>query len=175
MASWFRWRSWRSGARCGFGVASGAGCGNAASDRRLADFRALPGHACSGAQGASTGFRALPCLSRKHCWYPFFCRAGCVRALAGSGEHPPDAPDLAKFPVESGVWRQVREDLIAGDVARELGADRTLNRTYLNTASGSTADLFVAWFQSQRGGASQPHSPKVCLRAPVGRPRARAI
>ncbi len=86
-----------------------------------------------------------------------------MRALAGSGEHPPDAPDLAKFPVESGVWRQVREDLIAGDVARELGADRTLNRTYLNTASGSTADLFVAGFQSQRGGASQPHSPKVCM------------
>ena len=29
----------------------------------------------------------------------------------------------------------------------------------------AVAGLFVAWFQSQRAGASQPHSPKVCLPA----------
>jgi EpsI family protein len=44
-----------------------------------------------------------------------------------------------------------------------LGADQTLERAYLNPATGATVDLFVAWFQSQRGGATQPHSPKVCM------------
>ncbi|MEJ7606092.1 MAG: exosortase C-terminal domain/associated protein EpsI [Bryobacteraceae bacterium] len=30
---------------------------------------------------------------------------------------------------------------------------------------GSVASLFVAWFQSQRSGTSQPHSRRVCLPA----------
>ena len=41
--------------------------------------------------------------------------------------------------------------------------DRLLSRSYLSGASNQFASLFVAWFQSQRAGASQPHSPKVCL------------
>jgi EpsI family protein len=31
--------------------------------------------------------------------------------------------------------------------------------------AGPVVGLFVAWFQSQRAGTSQPHSPKVCLPA----------
>src|SRR5258705_12762765 len=47
----------------------------------------------------------------------------------------------------------------------QLGAGRVLSRIYASAdeSIGGTANLFLAWFQSQRGGASQPHSPKVCL------------
>jgi EpsI family protein len=40
-----------------------------------------------------------------------------------------------------------------------------LSQTYVQTPTGTLASLFVAWFQTQRGGARQPHSPKVCLPA----------
>jgi EpsI family protein len=39
-----------------------------------------------------------------------------------------------------------------------------LSRTYTRRA-GAPVELLVAWFQSQRAGSSQPHSPKVCLPA----------
>lgn len=56
----------------------------------------------------------------------------------------------------------LREDPVDADVASTLLADRLLSRTYSNRAGGQV-QLLVAWFQSQRAGASQPHSPKVCL------------
>jgi EpsI family protein len=54
-----------------------------------------------------------------------------------------------------------------------LRADRLLSRTYVQRTAASAsangmdvpAGLLVAWFRSQRAGASQPHSPKVCLPA----------
>ncbi|MEP6539552.1 MAG: exosortase C-terminal domain/associated protein EpsI [Bryobacteraceae bacterium] len=87
-----------------------------------------------------------------------------VYRIAGA-ERPPQPPALATFPFTFDTWRQLREDPIAADVAAELRADQILSRTYLDQSTGSTANLFVAWFQSQRSGASQPHSPKVCLPA----------
>jgi EpsI family protein len=50
-------------------------------------------------------------------------------------------------------------------LVNELHADRLLNRIYVDRPTGSLASLFLAWFQSQRGGKSQPHSPQVCLPA----------
>jgi EpsI family protein len=98
-------------------------------------------------------------------------QAGAVYWIAGS-EHPPAAPDFAAFPPAMGTWQKVREDGIDPETAAQLRADRTLNWTYFGTAGIGTpgmaawqANLFVAWFQSQRGGASQPHSPQVCLPA----------
>ena len=44
-------------------------------------------------------------------------------------------------------------------------ADLLGHEAGLFTPTGSLASLFVAWFQTQRGGARQPHSPKVCLPA----------
>ena len=82
-----------------------------------------------------------------------------------SGEHPQAPPPLSRFPVEFGQWKLFREDPVAADIARELGADRLLSQTYIETPTGSRASLFVAWFQTQRGGVRQPHSPKVCLPA----------
>jgi EpsI family protein len=84
---------------------------------------------------------------------------------AAGRERAPAPPSLSSFPSEIGEWRQLRDDPIAADVAAELRADRLLSRTYAQSATGSVAGLFVAWFQSQRAGSGQPHSPKVCLPA----------
>src|SRR5438128_2353023 len=90
-----------------------------------------------------------------------------VQALAvqwiGRRESPPRPPDLSRLQPEFGNWKLLRSDPIAEDVAHELRADALLSRTYLQLPESRLIDLFVAWFQSQRGGASQPHSPKVCL------------
>ena len=91
-------------------------------------------------------------------------QAFIVRWAAG-GERAPAPPSLSALPSEFREWRQLRDEPIAIDVATELRADQLLSRTYAHAASGSVADLFVAWFQSQRSGTSQPHSPKVCLPA----------
>jgi len=84
---------------------------------------------------------------------------------AASGEHPPELPALSGFPAEFGRWKLVHEDPIAADVVKELMADRLFSQTYIQTATGSSAGLFVAWFQTQRGGTRQPHSPGVCFPA----------
>jgi EpsI family protein len=82
---------------------------------------------------------------------------------AAGGERPPAPPDLSRFPAEFGGWKQFREDPIAADVAAELGADRVLSRTYIHRPAGLLASLLVVWYQSQRSGHSQPHSPQMCL------------
>jgi EpsI family protein len=82
---------------------------------------------------------------------------------AAGGERPPAPPELSRFPGEFGSWRQVREDPVTADVVAELGADRLLSRTYFDRSSGLLGSLFVIWYQSQRAGHSQPHSPKMCL------------
>ena len=94
----------------------------------------------------------------------FLAQTLLVLSLSGV-EHAPAPPSLATFPSELPEWRQVREDVIAPDMAAQLNADQLLSRTYVRTAGGSIADVFVAWFQSQRSGRGQPHSPKVCLPA----------
>jgi EpsI family protein len=92
-------------------------------------------------------------------------------ALVSGVEHLPPVPDLANFPTGIGDWQRVREDLLSEGVARNLGADARITSTYLDHRTGLYADLLVAWFQSQRGGARQPHSPKVCLPATGWEPR----
>jgi len=83
----------------------------------------------------------------------------------GFAEHPPAAPELVRVPDHLGSWSKINETPIAEDIATLLRADRLLERAYWERSQGWSADLFVAWFQSQRGGASQPHSPQVCLPA----------
>jgi EpsI family protein len=80
-------------------------------------------------------------------------------------ERLPAVPNLASFPTAIGDWTKVREDVLAEGVVKNLGADARITSTYLDRRTGLYADLLVAYFQSQRGGASQPHSPKVCLPA----------
>src|SRR5262245_29110434 len=95
---------------------------------------------------------------------PLFIAAQAVLVhWAGSAEHAPAPPILARFPDQLGSWKKLTDDPIAADVAGILRADQLLSRNYVRESDRAVAGLFVAWFQSQRGGASQPHSPKVCL------------
>ena len=97
---------------------------------------------------------------------PVFLLAQAVLVHWAAGmERAPRPPALSNFPSEFGEWKMLREDPIAADVAGELRADQILSRTYVHKSARSVANLFVAWFQSQRAGTSQPHSPKVCLPA----------
>jgi len=80
-------------------------------------------------------------------------------------EKRPAFPDARLFPAELTGWKQFQEQPIEPNVAAELGADRYLDREYAQASSGTAANLFLAWYASQRGGEKQPHSPKVCLPA----------
>jgi EpsI family protein len=82
---------------------------------------------------------------------------------ASGTEHPPSPPGLAALPSRMDTWQQTGENPAISELSSTLHADRVLSRTYYDQQSGSSVELFIAWFQSQRGGASQPHSPKVCL------------
>lgn len=79
----------------------------------------------------------------------------------GGTERPPSVPDLAEFPSSFGPWTQIREDPTGDAVRAELGADAILSRTFLRGSPRTLSTVFVAWFQTQRGGARRPHSPKV--------------
>ncbi len=94
----------------------------------------------------------------------FLAGQGLLVYWSAGTEHPPTPPALEQFPATFGGWMELREDPIDADVANTLRADRLLSRTYTNAAAEPVGFL-VAWFQSQRAGASQPHSPKVCLPA----------
>jgi EpsI family protein len=83
----------------------------------------------------------------------------------GAFEQPPAKPDLARFPVQIGPWKRVNEIPVDAATEAQLGADRLMNSNFLQQPNGELVNLFVAWFQSQRAGTSQPHSPQVCLPA----------
>lgn len=82
---------------------------------------------------------------------------------AAGGERPPQSPAPGSFPAAFGQWKLFRGDPIDPAVAAELHADRLVSQTYIEAPTHSFASLMVAWFQTQQGGARQPHSPKVCL------------
>ncbi len=77
-------------------------------------------------------------------------------------ETPPLHRPLLGFPTEIEGWRMVEEGVVEKEVQDVLRADDTLTRTYALPAQGLVANLFVAYFKSQRTGVS-PHSPKNCL------------
>lgn len=96
---------------------------------------------------------------------PMFLAAQALLVHWSQGtERPPAPPALSQFPSAFGGWKSLHDDPVDPDTIAVLRADRLLSRTYVN-AAGETVDLLVAWFQSQRAGLSQPHSPKVCLPA----------
>jgi len=89
-------------------------------------------------------------------------QALAVHTFVGA-ERLPSPPDLNRLPQSIEGWRGYADLPIAAATAQQLGADRALERAYMRPGSGLPVYLFVAWFQSQRGGATQPHSPRVCL------------
>jgi EpsI family protein len=84
---------------------------------------------------------------------------------AASGERPPAKPQFSRFPDALGDWQKSGDDPVSPDSLDVLHADSILSLIYSDPPEGWRGSLFVAWFQSQRGGASQPHSPQVCLPA----------
>jgi EpsI family protein len=100
----------------------------------------------------------------------FLAGQGLLVYWSAGTEHPPAPPALAQFPATFSGWTELREDPIDADVANTLRADRLLSRTYvyrsaIDRPTAEPVGFLVAWFQSQRAGSSQPHSPKVCLPA----------
>lgn len=83
----------------------------------------------------------------------------------GTFERPPAKPDFSSFPVQIDSWTRIREEPIDAATEAQLGADGFVSRTYARQTDPEVANLLVAWFQSQRAGTSQPHSPQVCLPA----------
>jgi EpsI family protein len=77
-------------------------------------------------------------------------------------EHPPPLPSPAQFPSRAGEWKVAHTEPIDEASVRELKADRLFSQNYVRSGTQETANLFVAWFQTQRGN-KEPHSPKVCL------------
>lgn len=69
---------------------------------------------------------------------------------------------LADFPKEVGAWRTVEEGVLDQETLRILKADDYLTRDYASPSSHLVANLYVAFFRTQRTGQA-PHSPKNCL------------
>ncbi len=80
---------------------------------------------------------------------------------ASHGENVPLARSLQFFPAQVGTWTLAQTGIVEPETLAVLKADDTLTRWYVNP-SGGGANLFVAFFKTQRTGQS-PHSPKNCL------------
>jgi EpsI family protein len=104
----------------------------------------------------------MPVTNIKGVLVPLFLTVQLVAVYAiQNRERPPQPP--GGFPTAFAQWKVFRNDPIDAATAKELGADRLVSQSYAAPATGSYANLLVAWFQTQREGARQPHSPKVCL------------
>lgn len=95
----------------------------------------------------------------------FLVAQGMFVHWTGTVEKPPAKPDTERFPIQVGAWQKVSEQPLDASAEAQLGADIIVNSMFMQQPQGDIANLFVAWFQSQRSGASQPHSPQVCLPA----------
>lgn len=79
---------------------------------------------------------------------------------ASHGESTPLALPLSGMPARVGDWRLAQEGVVDEETKSVLRADDLLTRWYVSPEGG--ANLFIAYFKTQRAGQS-PHSPKNCL------------
>ena len=77
------------------------------------------------------------------------------------GEATPAHQPLDTFPQDIGGWHMIQQGVMEQEVKDVLRADDYVTREYA-APPGRTANLFVAFFNSQRAGQA-PHSPKNCL------------
>jgi exosortase D (VPLPA-CTERM-specific) len=91
----------------------------------------------------------------------FLLQGAAFYGLSRRVEAIPASRPLAELATSMGDWRMVREGVIDQEDKDVLRADDYLTRQYA-AASGESANLFMAYFQSQRAGQT-PHSPKNCL------------
>ena len=76
-------------------------------------------------------------------------------------ERLPVHQELASLPATVQNWRSSRDIFIPPDIRQVLGPGEFLERVY-QAVDSRTVDLFLAYFPSQRTGATI-HSPKNCL------------
>jgi EpsI family protein len=88
------------------------------------------------------------------------CQAGLFYGFSRTEAAPRPRP-LTDFAAGDNGWRAIQDAQLDKETLDVLNADDILSRVYQNTA-GTYADLFVAYFQTQRNGKA-PHSPKNCL------------
>lgn len=74
----------------------------------------------------------------------------------------PSHTPLKNFPLTLGHWQMTQEGVVEPEVEEVLKADDLMTRLYAEPGNPLPANLFVAFFESQRTGKS-PHSPKNCL------------
>lgn len=77
------------------------------------------------------------------------------------GELSPPHRPLDQLPTQLGDWKMMQQGVIEKEIQDILRADDYVTRSY-GKGSQLGANLFVAFFKSQRAGQS-PHSPKNCL------------
>jgi len=77
------------------------------------------------------------------------------------GETPPVYKPLDGFPTQLGAWRMTQQGVMEQEIKDVLRADDYVTREYAESPT-KVANLFVAFFKSQRAGQT-PHSPKNCL------------
>jgi EpsI family protein len=95
--------------------------------------------------------------------------AALILAAQGAALHVLSVPEnsiaiprLDNVPAELGEWKTVSEQALEPTVQEYLKPDSYILRDYTNQASGSTVNVFVAYFKSLQSGYG-PHSPSVCL------------
>jgi EpsI family protein len=79
-----------------------------------------------------------------------------------SGRDMPLKHPLSDLPAKFQNWQMVADRPIDLSTLEVLRADETLSRDYTDPAAHREANLFVAYFKSQRTGQT-PHSPKHCM------------
>jgi EpsI family protein len=77
-------------------------------------------------------------------------------------ENVPSTQPLRDFPHQLPGWIMAQEGYVDDETQAVLKADDTLTRTYSSPKFQLVANLFVAFFKTQRTGKA-PHSPKNCL------------
>jgi EpsI family protein len=92
----------------------------------------------------------------------FLLLAAAYYGKARTTESIPLAHPLSEFPATAGSWQLTREGVVEKEVLDVLKADDVLTRYYASPVVSSGANLFIAYFRSQRSGKA-PHSPKNCL------------
>jgi EpsI family protein len=79
-----------------------------------------------------------------------------------NSEYKPLVKPLSEFPLLTGKWQLAQEGVVDEETRDVLKADDLMTRTYSSPEHPLGANLFIAYFQSQRTGKG-PHSPKNCL------------
>ena len=77
-------------------------------------------------------------------------------------EEIPTHVPLAELGPSAGTWRQTSDRPLDQETQDVLKADDVVDRNYISLSHPYPANLFVAFFKSQRTGVA-PHSPKNCL------------